>query len=121
MPHLTLEYTNNLQALQPHRVLLALNRALAAAGHFEDADIKSRAIGFDTWCIGTSADEQAFVHIKLAILSGRSMLDKNALSSALLRVLCEECKDMTKYSVQLCVEVQEIERESYTKKILPSV
>ena len=118
MPHLTLEYTNNLGNINPGRVLLALNHALAASGHFEDTDIKSRAIGFDTWRIGTTPAEQGFVHVKLAILSGRSTLVKSELSTALLRVLRASCKGAADFPVQLCIEVQEIERASYAKEVL---
>ena len=118
MPHLTLEYTSNFDTLNPGRILLALNQTLAASGHFEDADIKSRAIPLDTWQIGSTPSEQAFVHVKLAILSGRSALVKSELSAALLQVLHASCKDIAARSVQLCVEVLEIERASYAKAIL---
>ena len=118
MPHLTLEYTSNLGAINPDRILLALNHALVASEHFEETDIKSRAVQLDTWRIGVSTSEHAFVHVKLAILSGRSAQVKSEISSALLRVLSASCKDLTSHPLQLCVEVQEIERASYAKKIL---
>jgi 5-carboxymethyl-2-hydroxymuconate isomerase len=118
MPHLTLEYTSNLGEINPDRILLALNHTLVASDHFNEMDIKSRAISLDTWRVGVSTSEHAFVHVKLAILSGRSTQVKNELSNALLRVLRVSCKEFTRHPVQLCVEVQEIERASYAKEVL---
>lgn len=118
MPHLTLEYTNNLDAINPDRILLALNHALVASDHFEEMDIKSRATQLDTWRVGVSTSEHSFVHVKLAILSGRSTQVKSEISNALLRVLSVSCKGLASHPVQLCVEVQEIERASYAKKVL---
>lgn len=118
MPHLTLEYTSNLDAINPDRILLALNHALVASDHFNETDIKSRAIPLDIWRVGISTSEHAFVHVKLAILSGRSTQVKSDISNALLRVLSASCKGLTSHPLQLCVEVQEIERASYAKKFL---
>lgn len=117
MPHLTLEYTDNLKDLALADTLLALNHALAASGHFEEADIKSRALPLHTWQVGTSSVQRAFVHVKLAILSGRSAQVKGELSGALLRVLRAACKDIAPCPVQLCVEVLEIDRASYAKEV----
>lgn len=118
MPHLTLEYTNNLDAIDPDSILLALNHALVASGHFEESDIKSRAVALDTWRVGVSSTDHAFVHVRLAILSGRSAQVKSELSNALLRVLRVASKGLTAHPTQLCVEVQEIERASYAKEVL---
>lgn len=118
MPHLTLEYTNNLATINADRILLALNRALVDSGHFNAMDIKSRAIALDTWRVGITTDPHAFVHVKLAILSGRSPEVKSALSGSLLRVLSESCKDLAGFPVQLCVEMLDIDRASYAKEVL---
>ncbi|MCA8118400.1 hypothetical protein LGN07_06710 [Burkholderia cepacia] len=41
MPHLTLEYSANLDGFDAGATLRALNAALAASGHFDERDIKS--------------------------------------------------------------------------------
>ncbi|WP_093561649.1 5-carboxymethyl-2-hydroxymuconate Delta-isomerase [Pseudoduganella namucuonensis] len=120
MPHLTIEYTDNLPQFNISGALLALNKALVASGHFEEVDIKSRAIQIGTFLIGTSSDNRAFVHVKLAILCGRSIQIKHELSESLLHVL-KESEWPTKTHVQLCVEVQEIEREAYSKSFIGSL
>lgn len=118
MPHLTIEYTDNLPQFDVSGTLLALNKALVASGHFEELDIKSRAIRIDTFLVGTSPDDRAFLHAKLAILSGRSTQVKHELSESLLSVLKETQEWPAKTHVQLCVEVQEIEREAYAKSFI---
>ena len=44
MPHLTLEYSANLDGFDAGATLRALNAVLAASGHFDELDIKSRAL-----------------------------------------------------------------------------
>jgi 5-carboxymethyl-2-hydroxymuconate isomerase len=118
MPHLTIEYTDNLPQFNANEALEALNKTLVASGQFEEIDIKSRAIRISTFLVGTSPDDRAFVHVKLAILSGRSIQIKHELSESLLLVLKAMCEWPAKTHVQLCVEVQEIERESYSKSFV---
>lgn len=115
MPHLTLEYTDNLPAFKAADALLELNRTLAASGHFKEIDIKSRAIKLDTFVVGTSTDCRAFAHVRLAILSGRSAETKQELSASLLLALKKFSEPTTGLHVQLCVEVQDIDRASYAK------
>ena len=114
MPHLTIEYTNNLPQFNASAALLELNSVLVASGHFDEIDIKSRAIRLDTFLVGASSGPRAFVHVKLAILGGRSTQAKRELSDSLLRVLKEHDWPGGTH-VQLCVEVQEIERDVYAK------
>lgn len=118
MPHLTLEYTNNLAPFSADGILLALNQTLVASGHFNDMDIKSRAIALETWRVGVTTEQHAFVHVKLAILSGRPPEVKSAISSALLRVLSDSCKTIAGRPLQLCVEMLDIDRASYAKEVL---
>lgn len=120
MPHLTIEYTDNLPQFNAGGALVALNKALVASGQFEEIDIKSRAIRISTFLVGTSPDDRAFVHVKLAILSGRSIQVKHELSESLVGVLKAMYEWPTKIHVQLCVEVQEIEREAYSKTFIGS-
>jgi 5-carboxymethyl-2-hydroxymuconate isomerase len=115
MPHLTVEYTRNLAALPMSTVLLKLNEALAASGEFHAHDIKSRAIALDDFLVGTSLHEHGFVHAKLSLLGGRSTTVKRELSQRLLQALQASCEKLTLPPAQLCVEILEIDAESYSK------
>lgn len=117
MPHMTVEYTANLSGFNVPATLLPLNQALVDSGEFNEADIKSRAIRLDDFLVGTQPAQRAFVHVKLHILSGRSAEQKQALSSRLLQALTASFQAQAGLSTQLCVEVLEIDRPSYSKAV----
>ncbi|VWC31190.1 5-carboxymethyl-2-hydroxymuconate isomerase [Burkholderia lata] len=115
MPHLTLEYSANLDGFDAGATLRALNTALAASGHFDELDIKSRVLRFDTFAVGTSSAPRAFVHAKLAVLSGRTTDVKRELSEQVLAELKRHVVAPSGTHLQLCAEILELERESYAK------
>ena len=121
MPHLTLEYSHNIGAFDAEGILFALNESLAASGHFAEVDIKSRCVRHDAFRVGTSSEPRAFVHATLAILSGRTLDTRCALSERVLSVLKAHCAAPSRVHLQLSAQVVEIERESYAKAaITPS-
>jgi len=100
MPHLHMEYTANLAGLKADVALLRLNNALVASGQFAaESDIKSRAV-------------------KLALLSGRSPEIKKQLADSLLAVVQELGPWPADVSVQLCVEILDIDRGPYAKALI---
>ncbi len=120
MPHLTVEYSGNLFQFPVEATLRALNQLLLDSGHFEESDIKSRALRFDQFAVGTASDPRAFIHARLALLSGRPVETKRELSQALLRGLEQLCPCPIGFELQVSVEVQDLERESYAKAVLKS-
>ncbi|MDF0604767.1 5-carboxymethyl-2-hydroxymuconate Delta-isomerase [Neisseriaceae bacterium TC5R-5] len=115
MPHLTLEYSNNLSDFSPQPVLEALNQALLLSGEFAEIDIKSRAIAFEHFQIGTEKQRRGFIHVTLAIFSGRSTKKKQSISQKLLHALQQAAKLPADIEVQLCAEIIEIDRAAYSK------
>ncbi|WP_236183621.1 5-carboxymethyl-2-hydroxymuconate Delta-isomerase [Pseudomonas protegens] len=116
MPHLHMEYTANLPQLDVDKALLRLNHGLVASGQFSDEfDIKSRAVKVEAFRVGTGIGERGFVHVKLALLSGRSPEVKKQLSEGLLAVLKDLAPWPADVQVQLCVEIVDIDRASYSK------
>ncbi len=115
MPHLTLEYSGNLRFPNPPALLLKLNQALVASGQFGEIEIKSRALRQDDFMVGTQPEGRAYLHAKLALLQGRDQDTKNALGQSLLEVLKQHWAGYDAQQLQLCVEIQEIERPSYAR------
>ncbi|AFY18498.1 5-carboxymethyl-2-hydroxymuconate Delta-isomerase [Pseudomonas sp. QLc11A] len=116
MPHLHMEYTANLSDLNADVALMRLNNTLVGSGQFAaEFDIKSRAVRVETFKVGTALSERAFVHVKLALLSGRSAQIKKQLSESLLAVVQDLCEWPSGVEVQLCVEILDIDRDSYSK------
>ena len=78
MPHLTLEYTDNLSFdVQP--LLARLHAELLATGAINLKGIKSRAIRHSEYRIADGDPNYAFVHVNLLIREGRPLeIQKNA-------------------------------------------
>lgn len=114
MPHLTLEYTRNLD-LDPEAALRNLNEEMYASGLFAEADIKSRAVALDHWRVGIADVPRAFAHVRVALLAGRPPEVRRALAERLLVALRANCGAPDAREVQLCVETLEIDGPSYAK------
>ena len=120
MPHLTLEYSSNLQALKLSAVLRELNQALLASGQFQEADIKSRAVERDAFVVGVAAEERGFVHARIEILSGRTAEVKQGISRSIAEVLRLACAGHVRCPTQVTVSIIDIDRDSYSKILLGS-
>ncbi|WP_394778276.1 5-carboxymethyl-2-hydroxymuconate Delta-isomerase [Undibacterium sp.] len=115
MPQLYLEYTANLSDFDAGAALGQLNNALAATGEFEEADIKSRAQKLEHFAIGTAPAGRAFVHVRLAMLSGRSAETKRLMSDTIVQALHKTGPWPAGMEVQLTAEILDMERASYGK------
>ena len=118
MPHLTLEYTANLQSFDAAKALAELNQVMVDTGLFHEPDIKSRAIRLDTFQAGVLCEPRAFVHLTVGILSGRSPEERKRMADALLPVLTATVHSAFSGEIQLSVETLEIDRPSYAKTII---
>lgn len=118
MPHLIVEYTDNVNDFDSEQLLADMLHYLAGTPHFEEIDIKARAVNLSVYRVGEQADGRGFVHARLAILSGRSPEVKKELSSHLLEVLRQRFESVKNLQLQLCVEIQEIDRPSYAKTVI---
>ena len=130
MPHLTLEYTRNLADFDPAQALAALNEAMFDSGLFGEADIKSRALACEQFCIGVEAAPRAFAHLRVALLSGRSGEERRQLAAQLLAALKttvdgengqnsgQDSAPVSGGEIQLSVETCDLDRPSYAKDVL---
>jgi 5-carboxymethyl-2-hydroxymuconate isomerase len=88
MPHLTLEYTDNLQFdIQP--LLARLHNELVATGAVNLKGIKSRAIRLTDYRIADGSEGYAFVHVGLLIREGRPREVQQEATRRVMAVLKE--------------------------------
>lgn len=88
MPHLTLEYTDNLDfEVQP--LLARLHEELVATGAINLKGIKSRALRLTEYRIADGDPAYAFVHVSLLIREGRPIAVQQAAAQRVLAVLKE--------------------------------
>jgi len=117
MPHVTLHYTGNLDGFDPDDALLAMNRALADSGHFDEGAIKSRALRLDHYRVGVADQERAFVHVQLKVMPGRDDATRRGFAEALSAALAPLLPSLS-LSTQLCIEVDELDAGSYSKRVI---
>lgn len=88
MPHLTLEYTDNLDFdVQP--LLARLHEELVATGAVNLKGIKSRAVRLTDYRIADGDPAYAFVHVSLLIRAGRPLEVQQEAARRVMNVLKE--------------------------------
>lgn len=119
MPHCTLEYSENISHKPDLGKLLSeLNELLVASGHFERANIKSRAVEHDVFVVGDGAPERTFVALEIGILDGRSDEVKSSLSESALELLGRHFSAaLAQTSCSVTVQVTDIHCASYRKRV----
>lgn len=117
MPQITLEHTANLQGPRPWTDLLSrLHDQIAGLTGIQVDTCKSRVLALDSYRVGSGADHNAFAHLTICIFAGRSPAMKTELGRAGLALLKQHIAETSEaLDVQLTVEIQDIDRESYFK------
>jgi 5-carboxymethyl-2-hydroxymuconate isomerase len=88
MPHLTLEYTDNIDVdVQP--LLAHLHEEIVATGAINLKGIKSRAICHTQYRIADGNPDYAFVHVGLLIREGRPIEVQKEATQRVMNILKE--------------------------------
>jgi 5-carboxymethyl-2-hydroxymuconate isomerase len=117
MPHLTLEYTANLEEDAPSpELLLRIHGVLERVGGIKIENCKSRWRKVEDWVVGDGEAPSAFVHLDLRFLEGRSEDTRRAIGDATLEVLKTHFQPRNpELDLQITVEVQDIRSGTYFK------
>ncbi|HET9906880.1 MAG TPA: hypothetical protein VFQ23_09570 [Anaerolineales bacterium] len=86
MPHLTLEYSDNIEVDVP-LLLTRLHEEVVATGAINLKGIKSRAIEHTQYLIADGDPEYAFVHVALLIREGRPIEVQKDATQRVMKVL----------------------------------
>jgi 5-carboxymethyl-2-hydroxymuconate isomerase len=113
MPHLTIEYSANIEAeVPPQRMLEEFHRTAIEIGIAEPVGVRTRLERRDHYRVGDDGNDNAFVHIVARMRSGRTAEQKNALLEALMdRANKTLAPAFDARGVALSIEVQEIDPE----------
>ncbi len=111
MPHCIIEHASSLNSSELNQVVFqgALESQLFEA---DGNDIKVRSIVYDYFLTGI--EQQDFIHVTLRILSGRSNEAKLKLSQFVL----DKLTTLGLKDASITVEVVDMDRESYLKRIV---
>ena len=117
MPHLTLEYTANLDEwASDSALLLSLHRLLESAAGIKIENCKSRWRMVEEWVVGDGKGESAFVHLDLRFLEGRTPAVKAAVGAGAVEILRAHFdRGQEGLDLQITVEVQDIRKDAYFK------
>ena len=110
MPHLTVEYSGNLEGLKDMGALChALHTTMLASGLFELGAIRVRARACPHYAVADLLPENAFADLILRIGTGRSEDEKTSLGKALMRAAeAHFALQLAAPHFALSLEVQEI-------------
>lgn len=118
MPQIAIEYSANLTGAFDARALAReVHRLIPVTVDTDLGNCKTRLVAHDDYLIGDGSPEEAMVHVDLRILSGRSDAQKKALGEAVLEAALG-CIGDHKLRIQVTVEVRELDRANYHKKVL---
>ena len=113
MPHITIEYSANLEPrLDMHALCVALKDAAAATGVFPPAGIRVRAIACDHVVIADGDPQHAFMDISVRLRAGRTTEAKEAATQALFEAVEQATADvMATSSFMLSLEMRDIDAD----------
>jgi 5-carboxymethyl-2-hydroxymuconate isomerase len=108
MPHLTLEYSDNLSFdVQP--LLARLHSELVATGAINLKGLKSRAVRHSEYRIADGNPDYAFVHVNLLIREGRPIEIQKDAAQRVMAVLKETFGDRFESGyLSLSVDIKEM-------------
>ncbi|HEU0292393.1 MAG TPA: hypothetical protein VFR47_06635 [Anaerolineales bacterium] len=108
MPHLTLEYSDNIEVdVQP--LLARLHEEVVATGAINLKGIKSRAIKHTQYRIADGDPDYAFVHVGLLIREGRPIEIQKEATQRVMKVLKEAFGHLfEKRKLSLTVDLKEM-------------
>ena len=117
MPHIIVNYSANLIDLDELQLLEQINSTLLDSKQFVEQDIKSRIFKDQSFLIGINLPLEAYIHLKLYLLSGRTAEQKKQLGEVLLQALKikKYLQSDSDFKTQICVEVVDIDKDNYFK------
>ena len=110
MPHLTVEYSSNLEPeLDVLHLLHALHRAVLATGVFELGALRTRAERREHYLVADGDPDNAFVHATLRVGSGRDPEALRRCGEQVFAALTEALEPVQeRRGLGLSLELQEI-------------
>lgn len=113
MPHCIIDYSPEVAGqIDIDALIEAVHQGAMESDLFPEYDIKTRALAYPHHRTGQTRD--SFVHVALHLLSGRSDAQKSMLSECVLGRI----EPLLPSVVSVSVEILDIQRESYRKRVL---
>jgi 5-carboxymethyl-2-hydroxymuconate isomerase len=112
MPSCIIEYPQKFaENLHIEKLCSALHQVMLDSKLFAPEAIKTRAISYDHLCMGDDFAQHPFLHVTVALMSGRPIEAKKLLSYNLHHKMREMNPDLARLSV----EIRDMDKECFTK------
>jgi len=117
MPHCVLEYSANIKdSVNFQEFFARLHELLAASGEIQLDRLKSRWFCRDNYLVGNGDVKNAFVHLQISLLSGRSVEVRKKLGAQAFDLLSSQYpRSQRDLSCSITLEVREVENETHFK------
>ena len=116
MPHIVLEYSSNLPELADFRALFDdIHQALNRIGGIRLENCKSRARAAEHYYIGDGNPDNAFIHLDVEFVRGRSAEVKQAIGRECLELVKRYYHLHRSDLLQITVKIDDIAPDFYFK------
>lgn len=118
MPHLTIEYSANLEKkVDIFKLVETVHQAALRTGVFEVAAIRTRAAGRDYYVIADGHPNNSFVAISVRIAPGRAPETRRRVGQEIFDAACDFLKKVYATTpLAISLEVQEIDNTAAFRK-----
>ena len=114
MPHIRLEYTDNIYVDELNILFKDVQNILIKIAEVKSENCKSRAISLDSSEIISDGKNVRFVHLEINILEGRTAEIKKQIGKESLNLLKSHFNnDMNGNLIQHSVEIREMKHSDY--------
>ncbi|MEM7563431.1 MAG: hypothetical protein AAF353_10340 [Pseudomonadota bacterium] len=116
MPHIVLEYSDNLPPLVDYSALFGeVHQALNLIGGIKLENCKSRARVASPFYVGDGNSANAFIHLDIEFVKGRSDEVKKAIGAQCLSLLQKYYQKQLNEHLQITVKIDDIALDFYFK------
>jgi 5-carboxymethyl-2-hydroxymuconate isomerase len=123
MPHIILEYTENVKEKSKFQELFVqLHQIIVEVANASLESCKSRAIKHKNFFIGNGDVKNAFIYVQILLMEGRPLSVRKELGEKILAALEKHfSKSLEELNLQISVEPKELSEGLYFKIPLGSI
>jgi 5-carboxymethyl-2-hydroxymuconate isomerase len=117
MPHITLEYSANIdQPISFPQLFAEIHQTLSRVAGIAVANCKSRVVRRDPCYVAQGIGDEAFVHVEIRLLAGRPAAVRQEIGQRTLQILQNHfARSLARWRLQITVELVEMDADNYFK------
>ncbi len=113
MPHIIIEYSNNLTELNVTNLIHDCHQALNGLHNVTTDRVKTRAIKLDDFLVGVHGEKGQMIHVTLRLMTGRSIEARQELAKILYDKVGAHIPQDKYPNSALTVEIVELDKTTY--------